>query len=117
MDKTTALATQILAGIGGEGNILKLENCMTRVRVEVRDEQRLDLPALKQLPGVKGYIKQGDQHQFIVGPGAAAKVVDGMRALLNGAPAVLVGGGDIARTKAQAKQKHAAPMSGAPRST
>ncbi|QPS87184.1 PTS transporter subunit EIIC [Serratia plymuthica] len=114
MDKTTALATQILAGIGGEGNILRLENCMTRVRVEVRDEQRLDLPALKQLPGVKGYIKQGDQHQFIVGPGAAAKVVDAMRSLFNGAaPAVLAGGDDIARTKAQAKQKYAAPMSGA----
>lgn len=113
MDKTTALATQILAGIGGEGNILRLENCMTRVRVEVSDEQRLDLAALKQLPGVKGYIKQGEQHQFIVGPGAAAKVVDAMRSLLTGAPAVAAAGDNIARNKAQAKQKYAAPMSGA----
>lgn len=113
MDKTTALATQILAGIGGEGNILRLENCMTRVRVEVSDEQRLDLAALKQLPGVKGYIKQGEQHQFIVGPGAAAKVVDAMRSLLSGAPAVAAVGDNIARNKAQAKQKYAAPMSGA----
>ncbi|MBE5258070.1 PTS transporter subunit EIIC [Serratia marcescens] len=113
MDKTTALATQILAGVGGEGNILKLENCMTRVRVEVSDEQRLDLAALKQLPGVKGYIKQGEQHQFIVGPGAAAKVVDAMRALLSGSAQPVVAVGDAARTKAQAKQKYAAPMSGA----
>ncbi|MFP3786960.1 hypothetical protein, partial [Burkholderia sp. SIMBA_024] len=80
---------------------------MTRVRVEVCDEQHLDLPALKQLTGIKGYIKQGDQHQFIVGPGAAAKVVDAMRSLLSGAPAVAVGRDDIARTKAQAKQKYA----------
>jgi PTS system sucrose-specific IIC component len=113
MDKTTALATQILAGIGGEGNILRLENCMTRVRVEVNDEQRLDLVALKQLPGIKGYIKQGEQHQFIVGPGAAAKVVDAMRSLLSGAPAAVASGDDVARNKAQAKQKYAAPMSGA----
>ncbi|MEX7631225.1 PTS transporter subunit EIIC [Serratia marcescens] len=113
MDKTTALATQILAGVGGEGNILKLENCMTRVRVEVSDEQRLDLAALRQLPGVKGYIKQGEQHQFIVGPGAAAKVVDAMRALLSGSAQPAVAVGDAARTKAQAKQKYAAPMSGA----
>lgn len=113
MDKTTALATQILAGVGGEENILRLENCMTRVRVEVSDELRLDLPALKQLPGIKGYIKQGDQHQFIVGPGAAAKVVDAMRSLFSVVPAVAVGRDDIARTKAQAKQKYAAPMSGA----
>ena len=40
---------------------------MTRVRVEVSDEQRTDLAAPRQLPGVKGYIKQGEQHQFIVG--------------------------------------------------
>jgi PTS system sucrose-specific IIC component len=113
MDKTTALATQILAGIGGEGNILRLENCMTRVRVEVNDEQRLDLVALKQLPGIKGYIKQGEQHQFIVGPGAAAKVVDAMRSLLTGAPAAVASGDHVARNKAQAKQKYAAPMSGA----
>lgn len=113
MDKTTALATQILAGVGGEGNILKLENCMTRVRVEVSDEQRLDLAALKQLPGVKGYIKQGEQHQFIVGPGAAAKVVDAMRGLLSGNAQPAAAVGDAARTKAQAKQKYAAPMSGA----
>ena len=113
MDKTTALATQILAGVGGEGNILKLENCMTRVRVEVSDEQRLDLAALKQLSGVKGYIKQGEQHQFIVGPGAAAKVVDAMRALLSGSAQPVVAVGDAARIKAQAMQKYAAPMSGA----
>ncbi len=77
---------------------------MTRVRVEVSDEQRLDLAALKQLPGVKGYIKQGEQHQFIVGPGAAAKVVDAMRGLLSGDAQPVAAVGDAARTKAQAKQ-------------
>ncbi len=86
---------------------------MTRVRVEVSDEQRLDLAALRQLPGVKGYIKQGEQHQFIVGPGAAAKVVDAMRELLSGSAQPVVAVGDAARIKAQAKQKYAAPMSGA----
>ena len=85
---------------------------MTRVRVEVSDEQRLDLAALRQLPGVKGYIKQGEQHQFIVGPGAAAKVVDAMRELLGGSAQPVVAVGDAARTKVQAK-KYAAPMSGA----
>ena len=86
---------------------------MTRVRVEVSDEQRTDLAALRQLPGVKGYIKQGEQHQFIVGPRAAAKVVDAMRELLGGSAQPVVAVGDAARTKVQAKQKYAAPMSGA----
>ncbi|CNH59959.1 PTS system N-acetylmuramic acid transporter subunit IIBC [Yersinia aldovae] len=114
MDKSTLLATQILAGIGGEGNILKLENCMTRVRIVVKDEQLPDLAALKQLTGVKGYIKQGDQHQLIVGPGAASKVVDSMRSLIgNRAEDTVVAQDDISRNKAQAKAKYAAPMSAA----
>lgn len=36
MDKTAALASDILRGIGGEQNILRLENCMTRVRWRYR---------------------------------------------------------------------------------
>lgn len=116
MDKTTKLASQILAGIGSESNITKLENCMTRVRIEVSDDQAVDLPTLKQLEGVKGYIKQGDQHQFIVGPGAAAKVVDAMKKLLSNqsqenAAQNKPQTGDVTRNKAQAKAKYAAPMS------
>src|SRR5476649_1753076 len=100
MDKTQLLATQILQRVGGESNISKLENCMTRVRVEVHDEQLLDLKDIQTLEGVKGYIKQGEQHQFVVGPGAAAKVVDAMRELLSGAPAPTAAQELIARNKA-----------------
>jgi PTS system sucrose-specific IIC component len=32
---------------------------MTRVRVEVHDDDQLDVPRLKQLSGVSGYVKQG----------------------------------------------------------
>ncbi|VDZ77404.1 PTS system IIBC component [Salmonella bongori] len=74
MDKTAAFASDILRGIGGVKNIQRLENCMTRVRVEVQDDSQLDIPRLKTLPGVSGYIKQGAQHQLIVGPGKAAQV-------------------------------------------
>ena len=87
MEKTAALASGILQGIGGEKNIQRLENCMTRVRVEVHNDDDLDLPRLKQLPGVSGYVKQGQQHQLIVGPGKAAQVVDAMRALMVGGEA------------------------------
>ncbi|MCK7338829.1 PTS sugar transporter subunit IIC [Enterobacter cloacae subsp. cloacae] len=111
MEKTAALASHILQGIGGEKNIQRLENCMTRVRVEVHDDDQLDISHLKQLPGVSGYVKQGQQHQLIVGPGKAAQVVDAMRALMGGGAAVPVD--DAGRTKAQAKAKYKAPMSDA----
>jgi len=59
MNKTHLLASKILQGVGGEANISKLENCMTRVRVEVHDDGLLDLASLKTLEGIKGYLKQG----------------------------------------------------------
>lgn len=110
MDKAMTLAGHLLQGIGGEENITRLENCMTRVRIEVNDDARLDLTRLRQLEGVKGYVKQGSQHQFIVGPGAAAKVVEAMRSLMASAPSQPQ---SIDRTKAQVKQKYKAPMSDA----
>ena len=112
MEKTAALASGILQGIGGEKNIQRLENCMTRVRVEVHNDDDLDLPRLKQLPGVSGYVKQGQQHQLIVGPGKAAQVVDAMRALMVGGEAT-ASFDDAESTKAQAKAKYKAPMSDA----
>lgn len=110
MDKAMTLAGHLLQGIGGEENITRLENCMTRVRIEVNDDARLDLTRLRQLDGVKGYVKQGSQHQFIVGPGAAARVVEAMRSLMAAAPSQPQ---SIDRTKAQVKQKYKAPMSDA----
>jgi len=112
MEKTAALASAILAGIGGQGNIQRLENCMTRVRVEVHDDDKMDLAGVKQLPGISGYVKQGQQHQFIVGPGKAAQVVDAMRAqMVDGE--VSTTADDVERNKALAKAKYKAPMSDA----
>lgn len=112
MEKTAALASGILAGVGGQGNILRLENCMTRVRVEVHDDDRMDLASIKQLAGISGYVKQGQQHQFIVGPGKAAQVVDAMQVLMT-ADAVTPTFDEAERIKAQAKAKYKAPMSDA----
>ncbi len=111
MDKTAALASEILLGIGGQANIARLENCMTRVRVEVNDDGLLDIAGLKKLPGVSGYVKQGQQHQLIVGPGRAAQVVDAMRELLQSSGQTISSEDDIAQNKAQAKARYQAPMS------
>ncbi|WP_312212765.1 PTS transporter subunit EIIC [Pseudescherichia sp.] len=112
MDKSLTLAGEILQGIGGQGNVLRLENCMTRVRFEVQDEGLLNIGRLKSLPGVSGYVKQGEQHQLIVGPGRAGQVVDAMRLLVNGEGAAPIPD-EIARNKAQAKAQYKAPMSDA----
>ncbi|MEN5017693.1 PTS transporter subunit EIIC [Erwinia sp. Eh17-17] len=112
MDKSVRLAEALLRGIGGSANILRLENCMTRVRVEVSDDSLLHPDDLRQLDGIKGYVKQGSQHQFIVGPGAAAKVTDAMHALIS-SPVAGAGVGDVTHNKAQAKARYRAPLSDA----
>ncbi|WP_034916404.1 PTS transporter subunit EIIC [Erwinia sp. 9145] len=111
MEKAKRLAGELLQGMGGAGNINKLENCMTRVRVEVNDDAQVDLPTLRKLDGVKGYVRQGQQHQFIVGPGASAKVVEAMRGLMTGQMPDATSNPVSAR--AQAKKKYKAPMSDA----
>ena len=122
MEKTAALASDILLGAGGQGNILLLENCMTRVRMEVRDDEKLDIARLKALPGISGYVKQGEQHQLIVGPGRAAQVVDAMRSQMSSVDTsgaafddVETGAAfdDVEKSKAQAKARYKAPMSDA----
>ncbi|WP_158780510.1 PTS transporter subunit EIIC [Pantoea sp. BAV 3049] len=104
------LAAELLQGVGGGQNISRLENCITRVRVEVHDESQLALDRLRKLDGVKGYVKQGNQHQFIVGPGAASKVVEAMREFIAKAPATV---DTVSQNKALAKVKYKAPMSDA----
>lgn len=73
MQHSESVAAALLAGLGGADNVLRLENCMTRVRVEVLDDRRVDVAALQRVEGIKGYVLQGRQHQLIAGPGAAER--------------------------------------------
>ncbi|MDQ0242697.1 PTS system N-acetylglucosamine-specific IIC component [Bacillus fengqiuensis] len=50
------LAKQYLAALGGKENLANLDNCITRLRLQVKDMNSIDEAALKQL-GAKGVIK------------------------------------------------------------
>ncbi|WP_169165981.1 glucose PTS transporter subunit EIIB [Cellulomonas taurus] len=73
-------AEQILAALGGNGNVVDLEPCITRLRVEVTDPQQVDEAALKQT-GAFGVVRSGRIVQVIVGPEAdnLAAELDGLR--------------------------------------
>jgi len=59
-------AEQILAGLGGDANIIDLEPCTTRLRVEVNDPSLVDEAALKAT-GAFGVVRAGKVVQVIVG--------------------------------------------------
>jgi len=62
-------AEQIVAALGGAGNIEDMEPCATRLRTEVTDETLVDEAALKAA-GAHGVMRSGRVVQVVVGPEA-----------------------------------------------
>ncbi len=73
-------AEQILAALGGGANVVDLEPCITRLRVEVTDPDQVDDAQLKE-SGAFGVVRSGRVIQVIVGPEAdnLAAELEGMR--------------------------------------
>lgn len=63
----TAVASIILEGLGGKGNITSIDNCITRLRLEIKDYTLVDEKKIKSA-GVAGVIRPGKTSvQVIVG--------------------------------------------------
>jgi PTS system N-acetylglucosamine-specific IIB component len=62
-------AEQILAGLGGAGNVVEIEPCITRLRTEVNDPALVDELALRAA-GAHGVMQSGKVVQVVVGPEA-----------------------------------------------
>ncbi|WP_116203787.1 glucose PTS transporter subunit EIIB [Amycolatopsis circi] len=60
---------KILAALGGAGNVVEIEGCITRLRCELEDVSVVDEAALKAA-GAMGVVKMGSAVQVIVGPEA-----------------------------------------------
>ena len=64
----TAIAAKILEGCGGKENITSIDNCITRLRLEVKDITAVSDKVIKSA-GVAGVIKPGKTSvQVIIGP-------------------------------------------------
>ncbi|MGX7245213.1 PTS transporter subunit EIIC [Enterococcus quebecensis] len=76
-DKIKYLAREIYKEVGGKGNVLKLRHCMTRVRMDIRDYNKVNLEGLKTIEGVMGVVED-DTLQVVIGPGTVNKVAQEM---------------------------------------
>ncbi|WP_432408946.1 N-acetylglucosamine-specific PTS transporter subunit IIBC [Wukongibacter sp. M2B1] len=66
-DNLDVLAISYLEALGGEENIEELDNCITRLRLELKDVSKVDEDRLKKL-GASGVVKVGKKSvQVIVG--------------------------------------------------
>ncbi|EPR9130144.1 PTS transporter subunit EIIC [Cronobacter malonaticus] len=65
---TQEAINNIIRLVGGQGNINKVWHCMTRLRFDLVDDDKVDQQAINKLPGVLGAQLQSDQFQVIIGP-------------------------------------------------
>ncbi len=95
------LAKQIIDLSGGNENITLITNCMTRVRLEVKDMDLVAIEKLKALKGVFGVYVDA-QVQVVVGPGTAKKVAEEAKEIWNG------GGAAVSASKSHQADKEKA---------
>ncbi|HDK3786298.1 TPA: PTS transporter subunit IIABC [Staphylococcus aureus] len=78
----TELPYAVLEAMGGKANIKHLDACITRLRVEVNDTSKVDVPGLKDL-GASGVLEVGNNMQAIFGP-KSDQIKHEMQQIMNG---------------------------------
>lgn len=69
MYKMREKITQIIRYVGGKDNIKNAWHCITRLRFELKDNDRIDIDAIKKVDGVLGTAFAKDQFQIVIGVG------------------------------------------------
>ncbi len=98
------LSRKILDLVGGRSNVNSATNCMTRVRIHVKNDQSIQDEALKKLEGVLGIVHdQPGYIEVVVGPGKSRKVSDVYKDMGIPVSNEAVAGGDWQANKAAIK--------------
>ena len=72
--KEQIVAKEILEHIGGKENIKSIEHCATRLRLILKDKEKINEKAIEAIDGVKGQFFAAAQYQIILGTGFVNKV-------------------------------------------
>lgn len=76
------IAKDIIANVGGAGNITGAMHCATRLRLNLVDESKINEDALTDIDVVKGTFLAKGQYQIILGPGLVNLVCDEVTKIL-----------------------------------
>ena len=89
-DKYLVTGGRFIDALGGKDNILELENCATRLRMEIDDVSKVDDAALKRA-GAAGTMKPGGKSVQVVYGTNVQFVKDAMEAIIAGRASAPVG--------------------------
>ncbi len=76
-----SISVKILELLGGAQNIAELENCMTRLRVAVKDPAKVQRDEISKLKGVLRVVGSPEEPQIVVGPGVADTVCEEIKGM------------------------------------
>ena len=68
-------AQEVINAIGID-NIKSIAHCATRLRVEVKDKEKIDEKAIDNIDGLKGAFFNSGQYQMVFGTGTVNKVYE-----------------------------------------
>lgn len=66
-DNYDELARDIIEHVGGEENVAGLRHCITRLRFNLKDENKADTDYLKNREGIVTVMKSAGQYQVVIG--------------------------------------------------
>lgn len=79
MNKSIQIANDLLAAVGGKGNVTANDLCMTRLRILTDNPSLVDAEQLSATSGVLGIVKRGSNgFEVVFGPGRAESVHDAL---------------------------------------
>lgn len=67
MASNRQIAESVLQAVGGKSNVTHVTHCMTRLRLNLKDESIPKDEAVKKISGVIGVVRAGGQYQIIIG--------------------------------------------------
>ena len=79
MNSLSKQVESIIQYVGGVENVKIATHCVTRLRLVLIDESKVDIISLEELDIVKGTFLANGQFQIIIGPGLVTKVYDEFR--------------------------------------
>ncbi|WP_022942383.1 PTS transporter subunit EIIB [Psychromonas hadalis] len=73
---------EVNSAVGGKENIKCCTNCMTRLRLTLKNDSSADRAQVKNITGVFGIIEADEQFQIVLGPGKAQKSAEILNKLI-----------------------------------
>lgn len=81
MASNNEIAKDVVKKFGGKENIQSVTHCATRLRVIVKDKEKIQEAAIENIEKVKGSFFNSGQYQIIFGTGTVNKIYDAVTGL------------------------------------